>query len=99
VRVDKLIWAARDVLVLVLAIIASVLLAYQVSLHDQRDRAQVMADVVLNRSERTTNQLAAAFQRLAVFEPARTCSPEAVALMREVALGSSLLQGLGVCRE
>ncbi|MEO6013228.1 MAG: EAL domain-containing protein, partial [Devosia sp.] len=54
-----------------------------------------MADVVLNRGEVVTEQLGAAFRRLAIIAPGRSCSAEAVALMRQADLGSSLLQGLG----
>lgn len=55
--------ALRDVLVVVVPIIAAIAFAYQLSLHDQRTRAQVMADLVLNRSELTTGQLADAFKK------------------------------------
>jgi sensor c-di-GMP phosphodiesterase-like protein len=94
-RSYRLIAVARDVCVVIVPIIAAAVIAYQLSLHDQRGRAQIMADVVLNRSELTTEQLASAFTRLSVFDAAHACSPEAVKLMREVDLGSSLLQGLG----
>jgi sensor c-di-GMP phosphodiesterase-like protein len=91
----RLIQVIRDVCLVLVPIIIAAALAYQVSLHDQRNRAQTMADVVLNRSELTTQQLASAFQRMEVFGPARACSPEAMALMRAIDLGSSLLQGVG----
>ena len=98
-RKDRLVLALRDVFVVVVPIIAAIVLAYQLSLHDQRTRAQIMADLVLNRSELTTNQLASAFKQLEAFEPARACSPEAVALMRQIDLGSSLLQGVGFVQD
>ena len=94
-RKDRLVLALRDVLVVVGPIIAAIVLAYQLSLHDQQARAQVMADVVLNRSELTTTQLAVAFKRLEDLKSANACSAEAVALMRQVDLASSLLQGVG----
>jgi len=94
-RNDRTVSVLRDACALIIPIIAAVLLAYQLSFHDQRNRAQLIADVVLNRSEHTTDQLASAFQRMAVFEPAQACSKEAMTLMREVDLSSSLLQGVG----
>lgn len=84
-----------DVLALLVPIIAAAAFAYQVSLHDQRNRAQVIAEVVLNRSELITMQLETAFARLAGIGSGQSCSPEAIALMRESDLSSSLLQGLG----
>jgi sensor c-di-GMP phosphodiesterase-like protein len=95
VRWDRSILVLRDLLVVVVPIIAAIALAYQLSLHDQRTRAQIMADLVLNRSELTTDQLAAAFKRLEVFGADRACSSDATALMTQVDLGSSLLQGVG----
>jgi sensor c-di-GMP phosphodiesterase-like protein len=95
VSLDRLLSIARNVLALVVPIVASVFLAYQVSLHDQRGRALVMADIVLNRSEQTADQLTAAFARLEAFDTGHPCSPGSVTLMRQLALGSSLLQGLG----
>jgi sensor c-di-GMP phosphodiesterase-like protein len=95
VRWDRSILVLRDLLVVVVPIIAAIALAYQLSLHDQRTRAQIMADVVLNRSELTTDQLAAAFKRLEIFGPSAACSSGATALMAQVDLGSSLLQGVG----
>jgi sensor c-di-GMP phosphodiesterase-like protein len=95
VRWSRSILLTRDVLAFALPLVASIALAYQLSLHDQRTRAQIMADLVLNRSELTTGQLASAFKQLEVFEPSGACSADALALMRQVDLGSSLLQGVG----
>lgn len=94
-RWHRLILVVRDVLAVVVPVIAAVALAYQLSLHDQLTRAQIMSDVVLSRSALVTSQLASAFRRLEVFAPAQACSSQAVALMRQIDLGSSLLQGVG----
>ncbi len=80
---------------MVVPIAAAVVLAYQLSLHDQSNRAEIMASVVLNRAAITTEQLNSTFQRMAVFKPAEACSGEAIALMRQIDLSSSLLQGVG----
>lgn len=94
-RKERLVLALRDVLVVVGPVIAAIVLAYQLSLHDQEARAQIMAGLVLNRSALTTVQLAVAFKSLEDLESADACSVEAVALMRQVDLASSLLQGVG----
>jgi sensor c-di-GMP phosphodiesterase-like protein len=94
-RWERLVCFGRDLIALVAPIIAATILAYQLSFHDQQNRAQVMADLVLNRSELTTDQLASAFQRLGAFDTSGACSAEAKALMRQVDLSSSLLQGVG----
>jgi sensor c-di-GMP phosphodiesterase-like protein len=95
VRWNRSILIARDALAFAMPVLASIALAYQLSLHDQRTRAQIMADLVLNRSELTTAQLASAFKQLELFEASRACATDALALMRQVDLGSSLLQGVG----
>ena len=99
VRKYRLGLGLRDALVVIVPIVAAIALAYQLSLHDQRTRAQIMADLVLSRSERTTIQLAEAFKRLEVFKAASACSTEAVALMRQIDLASSLLQGVGFVQD
>lgn len=85
----------KDAFALTLPVLVAIGLAYQLSLHDQRTRAQVMADLVLDRSEHTTDQLASAFARLETLKANRPCADELVQLMRQVDLGSSLLQGIG----
>ncbi|HEV2514240.1 MAG TPA: EAL domain-containing protein [Devosia sp.] len=87
--------APINVLAVLVPVIVSAALAYQVSFHDQRNRAQVIAEVVLNRSELITMQLETAFARLAGIGSSQACSAEAIGLMRESDLSSSLLQGLG----
>jgi len=79
----------------VVPIAVALVCAQQLSLHDQRNRAEIMAGVVLNRAAMTTEQLNSAFQRMSVFDAAHACSPEAIALMRQIDLSSSLLQGVG----
>jgi len=79
----------------VVPIAVALVCAQQLSLHDQRNRAEIMAGVVLNRTAMTTEQLNSAFQRMSVFDAAHACSPEAVTLMRQIDLSSSLLQGVG----
>jgi sensor c-di-GMP phosphodiesterase-like protein len=86
---------AINVAIVALCVAAALALAYQLALHDQRARARITADVVLNRTALTTEQLASAFERMAAFKPAEACTIPAQRLMRQIDLSSSLLQGIG----
>jgi len=95
VGVRRLLVVLRDGLTVIVPIAVAALLAYQLSYHDQRSRAGLMSGLVLNRTVLTTEQLKSAFAQLDAFDGPRACSPQAVAVMRQIDLGSSLLQGVG----
>lgn len=82
-------------LVVAVCVAAAFLVAYQVSLTSQRSRAEFMASVVLNRTALTTEQLASAYKRMEVFPAGEACTRAAQALMRQIDISSSLLQGIG----
>lgn len=71
------------------------MLAQALSEHDQKTNATAIARVVLNRAARTTEQLGQAFAQLQQFAATDPCSDQSLARMREIDLGSSLLQGVG----
>jgi len=73
----------------------ALLAAQAISEHDQRTRATTLARVVLDRAARTTQQLAAAFTQVKEVAGDAPCSAASLAAMREIALGSSLLQAIG----
>ncbi len=85
----------RDAVMVILPVCVALLAAYQLSLHDQGNRAQVLADVVLDRTTHTSAQIANVYDKMAPFGPDQACSPAAVATMRQIDLGSTLLQGVG----
>lgn len=64
-------------------------------MHDQSNRAALMADVVLDRAARVSTQILSAQRELQVFDASESCSPAAVARMRQIDLGSTFLQGVG----
>jgi sensor c-di-GMP phosphodiesterase-like protein len=63
--------------------------------HDQGSRATTLARIVLDRAARTTEQLAAAFSQMQQFGTPDPCTEESISHMRQIDLGSSLLQGIG----
>ena len=85
----------RDVMVVIAAVITALFVAYQLSVHDQTNRAEIIAGEVLNRAALTSQQLADAFGKMAVLAPEDQCSPKAVTTMRQIDLSSSMLQGIG----
>ena len=85
----------RAVVAIGLPIAVALFAAQQLSEHDQRTRATTLARVVLDRAARTTQQLAAAFAELKDVEGTAPCSATSLATMRQIALGSSLLQAVG----
>ena len=89
----------RDVLAVALPTVAALILAQVLAFHDQSTRARIMAGVVLDRAAQTTDQLAAAFATMGAYPAELACSSGAVAMMRRVDLGSSLLQGVGFIRD
>ena len=70
-------------------------LAHLLSEHDQKTRATTIARIVLDRATRTTGQLSSAFERMEESGFGDPCSDESLAQMRQIDLGSSLLQGIG----
>ena len=85
----------RTVAAVGLPIAVALLAAQSLSEHDQRARATTLARVVLDRAARTTEQLAEAFKQMQSVAGADPCSEASLATMRQLAMGSSLLQGIG----
>lgn len=85
----------RDALVVILPVVAAVIAAQQLSLHDQRTRAALLTDVVLDRAARASAQIYATYEQMRQFTPADACSAAAITRMRQLDLGSTLLQGVG----
>jgi sensor c-di-GMP phosphodiesterase-like protein len=92
---SRLIDVAVPVALLVGPVLLALFLAYGMARHDLETRAQVFADVVLDQASRTTDQLRAAYAELERPQPNLPCSPASLATMRQLDLGSSLLQGVG----
>ncbi len=78
-----------------LPILAALYLAHQQSIDEVSERASSIAAEILRRSDAATQQAFAAEARLHERARADPCSPEGVARMRDVALGSSYLQAVG----
>ena len=95
---QRILSVIRDVLAVALPTVGALILAQVLAFHDQSTRAQIMAGVVLDRAAQTTDQLAAAFATMDSYPPEMACSSGAMATMRRVDLGSSLLQGVGYIR-
>lgn len=92
---SRLMDVAVPVALLVGPVLLALLLAYGMARHDLETRAQVFADVVLDQASRTTDQLRAAYAELERPQPNLPCSPQSLGTMRQLDLGSSLLQGVG----
>lgn len=80
--------------VFVLTIALTVALAAFLGQADARLRAQLLAEVILNRAAKTTEQIAGANDAMAPLM-ADPCGPAAMAQMRQLDISSSLLQGIG----
>lgn len=79
---------------IVLGVLCAALTAYQICLRDQEHHLALMAQVVSQRATETSTQMVLAFQSLAEFA-GDPCSPASLARMRDIDLGSSLIQGVG----
>lgn len=82
----------RALLVLV-PVVAAAAFAYWGARHDQETRAELFATVILDQAVKTTEQIRDGVVQLKTL--GSPCSPQSVALMRRLDLGSSLLQGFG----
>src|SRR5262245_31855025 len=86
-------------LVALLAIAGPIVLAVYVAYWQARDaemsRVLAYARDVLNRSDATADQIGHAFRELAALKPARPCSPQSVARMKNLDLASSYIQAIG----
>lgn len=78
-----------------LPILAAISLARQQTVQAERDYGIGLARSALHRSEVTGDQLATAARAINRLSAAQACSPEALDLMREIDLGSTLLQSVG----
>lgn len=92
---SRLMDVAVPVALLVGPVLLSLFIAHGMARHDLETRAEVFADVVLDQASRTTDQLRAAYTELERPQPNLPCSPQSLATMRQLDLGSSLLQGVG----
>jgi sensor c-di-GMP phosphodiesterase-like protein len=70
-------------------------LANRQSVHIEAGKAQVLADDVMRRSEESGQQGRAAAEALAANRAELAFAPEEIALMRQLAISSSYLQGVG----
>ncbi len=80
------------VFALVVAMTAA--LAIYLGQFDARLRAGLLAEVILNRASKTSEQIAAAGEAMAKYRD-DPCSPAAIGEMRQLDIASSLLQGVG----
>lgn len=92
---NRLVAVVVPVALFVGPVLAALLIALLLARHDLETRTQVFADVVLDQATRTTQQLRAGYLDLEGPQPNQPCSAASVATMREIDLGSSLLQGFG----
>ncbi|HLY56294.1 MAG TPA: EAL domain-containing protein [Stellaceae bacterium] len=76
-------------------ILISLFLARQESLNEQTGRIAQLAADVLRRSDKTTDQIASAFERLQSAGAADPCSDANIRLMASIAVGSEMLQAVG----
>ncbi len=76
------------------AVLASVLAAQRLSLREQEANAGRLAEQVLRRNERITDQVRAALEEMYQARLKDPCSEEARRLMSRIALRSSLLQAV-----
>ena len=80
---------------IVAPILVALYLAGSQSLEEETTRAANLASDVLRRSDETSNQIAAAFEKLEAGHPVDPCSLTNIELMREIDLGSTNLQAVG----
>lgn len=95
-RILQNIWlAAAVVVVLVLPIAASLELAHREAAKRQRDYIMSLAAKALTQTERTAVQLEAGAKRYNALPVQASCSDTGLSLLREIDLGSTLLQAAG----
>lgn len=91
--VNRLMALLTQAALLVLPVGLAVFVSYGMARHDQETRATLFASLTLDQAIKTTHQIAEGVKRLeALGDP---CSSASVRLMRQLDLGSSLLQGFG----
>jgi sensor c-di-GMP phosphodiesterase-like protein len=79
----------------VLPILAAILLARELAIETEQRFAQELAHSALARAEATGRQLGVVARAINKLDPAEACGPKSLDLMRELDLGSPLLQGVG----
>lgn len=80
-------------------VLISLLLAFVIANQELHQKAGGLAGVALHRAAQITDQIAQAFTDMHTLAPVARCSADAIAFMRSVDLGSSLLQGVGYIRQ
>jgi sensor c-di-GMP phosphodiesterase-like protein len=76
-------------------VLIAMYLAGRLSVHIEAGKAQILADDVMHRSEEIGEQGRAAAETLAANRARVACSSDEIALMRQLAISSSYLQGVG----
>jgi sensor c-di-GMP phosphodiesterase-like protein len=76
-------------------IVASLYISHQESLDTEMNSALALADEVTNRTDKTNDQIKAAFQKLANRKQIDPCSKDQIKLMADIAVNSSYLQAVG----
>lgn len=94
-RLDRLLNRLAALVAIVGPLLLTVIAAGQLSMHDQTQRATLLADLALERMSQITAQVTKAFKTMHVYAPSQACSAASVDFMRSVDLSSSLLQGVG----
>jgi sensor c-di-GMP phosphodiesterase-like protein len=78
----------------VVPIAVSLNISHQESLDTEMRGALTLADEVLHRTDKTTEQIAAALQKLERGKRGDPCSPEQIDLMQDIDVSSSYLQAV-----
>lgn len=90
-----LITIVAGLLAITIPILAALYIAYRQAEDFERARVLGYAQEVLHRSDRTSDQIRAALDRLVKADAADPCSETQMTIMREIDLASSYLQAVG----
>ena len=80
-------------------IAASLYISHQESLETEMSGALTLADEILHRTDKTTEQIASALQKLENGKRGDPCSREQVRLMQDIDVSSSYLQAVGYIKD
>jgi sensor c-di-GMP phosphodiesterase-like protein len=85
-----------------LLVAAPVLLSIQIARHQSKQfytrKAQALADEVIRRTDETGSQIRGAVRVLSVYADDNACSAQEIAVMRQLQISASYLQGVGRVR-